>query len=230
MAQICSLRLESNDRPLWVQIEQELNKPFNAADYLSQSSQTDNPIILHTKTIWHKIHKREKSSAFLTHSASLWKNPLLRIEGKPFWHNRGVHSIGCLYQRNILKSFETLKEQFNLQRNDWWRYFQLRDCLFKILKLESEPPLQLQSDIDKQIKKHSVLPQTASSIYNYLIDKYSVNTGGLKAVWERDLGLAFNDDDWNTLVEQMLLPMRDTRSKLIQYKIFNRIYFTPAKL
>ncbi len=49
-------------------------------------------------------------------------------------------------------------------------------------------------------------------------------------MWERDLGFAFNDDDWNTLVEQMLLPMRDARSKLIQYKIFNRIYFTPAKL
>uniref|UniRef100_A0A671TVA8 Reverse transcriptase domain-containing protein n=1 Tax=Sparus aurata TaxID=8175 RepID=A0A671TVA8_SPAAU len=65
-AQICLLRLESNNRPLWVQIEQELNKPFNAADYLSQSSQIDNPITLHTKTIWHKIHKKEKSSAFLT--------------------------------------------------------------------------------------------------------------------------------------------------------------------
>ena len=35
MAQICSLRLESNNRPLRVQIEQELNKPFDAADYLS---------------------------------------------------------------------------------------------------------------------------------------------------------------------------------------------------
>ena len=43
------------------------------------------------------------------------------------------------------------------------------------------------------------------------------------------LGIALDDDDWNTLVEKMLLPMRDTRSKLTQ-KIFNRIYFTPAKL
>lgn len=144
MTHICSLRLENNNRPLRVRIE-ELNKPFNAADYLSQSCQTDNPIMLHTKTIWHKTHKRQKSSAFLTKSASPWNNPLLRIEGKPFhwkdWHNRGVTSFGCLCEGNPLKSFVTLREQFHLQRNDWWRYFQLRDCLFKTNKCESKPPL-----------------------------------------------------------------------------------------
>lgn len=127
-----------------------------------------------------------------------------------------------------MKSFETLREQFSLQRNDWWRYFQLTDCLFKISKFDSVPPLH--SDIDEQIKKHSVLPHIASSIYTYLISKYNVNTGGLKAVWERDLGIVFDDDDWNTLVKQMLLPMRDARSKLTQYKILNRIYFTSAML
>lgn len=45
-------------------------------------------------------------------------------------------------------------------------------------------------------------------IHIYLIGKYSVSTGGLKAVWERDLGIVFddNDDDWDTLVEEILLP------------------------
>ena len=232
MTQICSLRLESNNRPQWVQIEEELNKPFNAADYLSQSCQTDNPIMLYTKTIWHKVHKREKSSAFLSKSASPWNNPLLRIEGKPLywkdWHNGGVTSIGCLYEGHTLKSFVTLREQFNLQRNDWWRYFLLGDWLFKISKCDSKPPLH--SDIDEQLAKHSVLPRTASLMYTYLICKYSLNTGGLKAAWERDLGTTFNNNDWDTLVEKMLLPMRDARSKLTECKIFNRIYFTPAKL
>lgn len=59
--------------------------------------------------------------------------------------------------------------------------------------------------------------------------KCGVSTGGLKKVWERDLGVTFNNDDWSTLVEQMFLPMRDARSKLIQYKIFNRICFTLAR-
>lgn len=108
MAQICSLRLKSNNRPWWVEIEQELKKPFNAADYLSRSSQIDNPIMLHTKSIWHKIRKRKKSSAFFIDSASLWNNPLLRIEGKPFyWKDNGA--LGALGVSTKVTSWNLLR-------------------------------------------------------------------------------------------------------------------------
>ena len=110
VTQIGSLFHVSNKSPIWVEIEQELNSPFRAADYLSQSFQPDNPIMLHTKTMWHMIHKRELT---LINSASLWNNPSLRIGGKLFhwrdWHNKGITNIGCLYQENTLHSFENLK-------------------------------------------------------------------------------------------------------------------------
>ena len=39
----------------------------------------------------------------------------------------------------------------------------------------------------------------------------------------------FEDDEWNRLVKGMLNPMRDARSKLIQFKILNRLYWTPVR-
>ena len=82
-----------------------------------------------------------------------------------------------------LKSFEILKDQFLLQKKYFWRYLQLRSCLFIIGEIKSKPPQQ--SDIEDHIKRFSDLPHTASLIYKYLIGKYSLNSGGLKRVWER---------------------------------------------
>ncbi len=85
-AQITSLLSNRKDRPLWVNLEEEINAPFKAADYLSHSSklQGQNPIISKTRDIWHHTHKREGLSPFLTGSSSIWNNPLLKIGGKEF--------------------------------------------------------------------------------------------------------------------------------------------------
>ena len=232
VAQIVSLLSESMVRPTWVDIEEEINAPFRAADYLSQNTHLDNPIMKHTKTVWHSIHQREKSCPYLINSASLWNNPSLKIGGKSFywreWRNKGINNIGCLYEGEILKSFDMLKNQFNLPKNDFWKYLQLRNCILKASKDGSRSAPQ--SDICNFVIKICGLPHAASFVYSYLITRTSTSTEGLKIVWERDLGVSFEDEEWNTLVEEMLHPMRDARSKLIQYKILNRVYLTPTRL
>lgn len=56
-------------------------------------------------------------------------------------------------------------------------------------------------------------PHLAGQIY--LIDGFNGSTLGLKAVWERDLKIAFVDDEWN---------------KVIQFKILNRLYWMPVRM
>lgn len=70
----------------------------------------------------------------------------------------------------------------------------------------------------------------ASRLYNYLTEDLNVANSGLKMVWERDLGNFFDEDEWDSLVKPMLKPMRDARSKLIQFKILNQLNWTPVKL
>jgi hypothetical protein len=36
---------------------------------------------------------------------------------------------------------------------------------------------------------------------------------------EKDLEVTFGEKEWNRIVPQMLLPMRDARSKMITFKV-----------
>lgn len=72
-----------------------------------------------------------------------------------------------------------------------------------------------QSSICTTLKLFSELPHLAGQIYNYLIDGYNGITKGLKSAQERDLGVMYEDEEWNIRVKEMLNPMRDARSKLI---------------
>jgi hypothetical protein len=63
-------------------MEEEINAPFGTSNYL----RLQNPIMSHLNKIRSQIHKRDKSSPFLTSSASLWNNPNLKIGGhRVFW-------------------------------------------------------------------------------------------------------------------------------------------------
>lgn len=75
----------------------------------------------------------------------------------------------------------------------------------------------------------SGLPHLAGQIYKYLIEGFKGTTFGLKDVWERDLTVTYEDDEWNKLVKEMLNHKRDARSKPFQFKILNRLYWTPVK-
>lgn len=99
-AQIDSLFTENSNRPIWVDMEEEMNAPFGTSDYL----RLQNPIMSHLKNILSQIHKRDKSSPFLISSASLWNNLKLKIGGHMVfwkdWFRKGIKNIGCLFQEN----------------------------------------------------------------------------------------------------------------------------------
>lgn len=56
----------------------------------------------------------------------------------------------------------------------------------------------------------------------------------LKLAWERDLNILLteseSDGEWNAILYNMKKMSRELRTRLIQFKILNRIYWTPVKL
>lgn len=216
-----------------------MNAPLRAADYLSQRSKADiqNPVIAHTRNIWHRIHKKEGSSPFLTGSASIWNNPKLKIRGRVFFwkevyrrHSKGIEPISALYHNNIFRTFEELRELYNLRGQDFGRFLQLRDCLSKMSPADTRLPIQSDIYTKLQVFSQLQLPHLAGLIYHHLIEGFSGATTGLKAAWEKDISIIYENDDWNKIVKEMLKPMRDARSKLIQFKIVNRRYWTPVRM
>ncbi|XP_064412981.1 interleukin-18 receptor accessory protein [Latimeria chalumnae] len=48
--------------------------------------------------------------------------------------------------------------------------------------------------------------------------------------WIRDLNLDINDDDKENFLRNMYKPLREAQLKLMQFKIINRLYWTPVKM
>lgn len=62
-----------------IDIENELCFPFSAKERLSQQSDTTNPILIHSRQVWAKLHQMCKVSLYVQPYASLWFNPALCV-------------------------------------------------------------------------------------------------------------------------------------------------------
>ena len=52
----------------------------------------------------------------------------------------------------------------------------------------------------------------------------------LRLVWEGDLKATFTDREWSRILQNMKKMSRELRTRLVQFKILNRVYWTPSKL
>ena len=51
-----------------------------------------------------------------------------------------------------------------------------------------------------------------------------------KTSWEKDLSIEFEEEEWDEICKNSKKMSKDTRVKLIQFKILNRFYWTPSRL
>lgn len=102
MAKLVKYWKTTDNKPDWVEIENELCLPFSPKEQLSQWSKTTNPILVHSKEVWPKVHKMYKLVQYVQIYASLGFNHAIHI-GKMSvywrrWHSSGVFTIGDLFK------------------------------------------------------------------------------------------------------------------------------------
>ena len=133
-----------------------------------------------------------------------------------------------LYSSDTLKSFDDLKQQYDLPHTQFWRYLQVRHALQTIFgsRLQSPKPAD---------KLHTILKvfgrgHEAAKYYKMLME--SGGDGGVSAlrlIWERDLGLSYDEQDLASICNYRIMS-RDMRVRLIKFKVLNRFYWTPSRL
>ena len=103
----------------WMGIENEVCSPFKPIETLSQkTSKITNPIILHSRDVWTRVHKMFKLADTLQRYSSLWHNSSVCIGKKAVyweqWHSKGLCTIGDLFEDGVFLSYNKLLERFNL--------------------------------------------------------------------------------------------------------------------
>ena len=116
------------------------------------------------------------------------------------WISQGITTFYSLTERRQLKSFENVKNQFNLDRTDFYRYLQIRHHFDHNIKNKTDfddPILRIflcayENNIDKGI---------ISSLYNGFMTKKRHNTEYIKEKWETEGNLSISNEDWSEICE-----------------------------
>uniref|UniRef100_H3ARX1 Reverse transcriptase zinc-binding domain-containing protein n=1 Tax=Latimeria chalumnae TaxID=7897 RepID=H3ARX1_LATCH len=144
------------------------------------------------------------------------------------WVSGGICRIGDIWGPEGVLSFPTLRETFGLSLAEFLHYLQLKHSLSR---REALTPGMLQTSPINELQQTIAGKRGAvSRIYSFLLNKSPPNRDSTRKAWEAELGLTFTDDVWEEALASTLTAGTDIKSRLIQFKIVNRIYWTPAKL
>lgn len=134
MAKLAKYWKLTDNRLDWMDIENEWCSPFSVKEILSQRSDIQSPVLVHSREVWAKVHQMYKVSHYVQPYASLWFNPAIHICKVLVyckqWHSRGICTIGDPYKKGQFMSYEELISHFKLEGiQHFWKYLQIRDCV-----------------------------------------------------------------------------------------------------
>uniref|UniRef100_A0A3Q1G672 Reverse transcriptase zinc-binding domain-containing protein n=1 Tax=Acanthochromis polyacanthus TaxID=80966 RepID=A0A3Q1G672_9TELE len=221
--------------PPWIHLENYLRNPLPplhlATTKLSPKFQK-HPIVSFLQYVWKRAAAILGFNSHLHSQASIWLNPSLCIGKSPFiwnlWVEKGIFTLYDLYEGGALKSFEDLRALYGLPQNQFWRYLQLRHLLCHVFGSPTFPP----SDVDWSTQVLSTLGKDckASVFYAMLLKNSNNDLPTLKRTWEIDLNMQFSDIEWANILRNGKKLSRELRTRLVQFKILNRLYWTPHKM
>lgn len=144
------------------------------------------------------------------------------------WFDKGIKSICNLYIDNTFASFSHLSQTYNLPKNHFFRYLQVRSFVQKTFHMFPNKPIKSHMDHILELKPDS--RGLIAQIYDLIqkIDPYS--TENLRKAWESDLGIVLRDDQWDSVFDLINTSSLSAKHSLIQLKVVHRVHFTRARL
>ena len=236
------LHAEQNSDVRWVPIEQHemksmalRNIPFIGTKKCL-TKLTDNSIILNTFAAWHEAHSLLDMNISFLRRTPLWGNPNIShhisdsmLRG---WRDRKIQTVSDLYINDTFASYQQLKEKFNLPKDSFFKYLQVRDWV-KEESRETFPVVTKETPLETLLcnKIYRSAKGIISSTYGIINGRLPVyDKTPTKGKWEADLGCVYEEADWHHLLEQAQTVLISTKHRQIQFNIFHRTYYTPHRL
>lgn len=142
------------------------------------------------------------------------------------WTDRGITAICTLTEGNVFKSFERVKNEFELENKDLFRFLQLRhffDTQVKtVISSESNVLIKMMTDAYKEMPSKAV-----SKLYTCL-QKCNGNTSWyIKSKWEGELQTKISECDWSLLCKTQHSSTSSKRWREFGWKNLTRFFVTP---
>lgn len=230
--------VQRRNSAVWIDIEEELCTPIsttllpfiNNIKVLHQITKTY--VVYNTLRAWQDTNKFCGNFGKISRLSPLSLNPDLpsSIGGSLFaeWRSNGIYQLQQLFDGDMLKSFAVLMSEYEIPKRDFYKYLQIRH-LINTLKGEKCLSLGL-TNLEEILVKSTSLKGKISEIYSTLLDHYSSSLTPLRNIWQKDMGCAFDDDQWDTICQNVFSSLSCNKIIEQNYKFMHRMYLTPLRL
>lgn len=225
------------ETPLWKGMEEiQLNLPFPMYLYSAKitdlKKKTKNPIVKNMINVWYKVKKYLKEPSSLSVFSPIWGNELFSPGkadgGFNIWAKRGVGKIADLYnEQKILMTFDELVDKFNIPRNHFFKYLQLRNFIRTQNQTLCIPSLTITEQL---MEMNCIGRGLISKIYKCLLGECTESSVERLEAWKVDLNENISLEEWEKACTWAQSKTSNTRLKLLQYNWLMRTYITPEKL
>lgn len=221
----------------WRPLEEVLVSPHRLQDIvytnisIKQCRLRFGPLITHVIQTWRDTQKSCATQSRWHSHTPLFNNNQLLIGRQPIrfpqWENKGIHTLGDIYDNSGLRSFQDLSNWYDLPGTSFFFFLQIRAAL-KAHGVPWDKPLEFhpfhQFFYDKETSRGFV-----SNFYRHLLES-SYKDLPLDTVWRRDVPGLDTEFDWDLVWENVCLSSRNPDHQQIHLNYVHRTYLTPRRL
>lgn len=224
------------DAPLWREMEDyALNLPLPiymySANIKKLKKNTKNPMVRNMISMWHQARRYLKEADSLSLLSPIWGNyffpPGRGDGGFKVWADQGLQKIGDFYSPDSkqLMSFEEIVVKYNVARNQFCKYLQLRN--FIRTQQNQSISIPVLSTIEEIMVKDCHGRGLISKIYNLLVGESSETSVKRLEAWREDLQENISTEEYERACAKAQSQTVNTRLKLLQHNWLMRTYMTP---
>ena len=223
----------TNEEP-WIVIENHQLQPHSLllALFPKKRIKTSNFIINSTVNAWKKMKKIIGHDIEIPKHIQIWNNPSITIQNVQLnwetWTNSGIQKFSDIIHNNCLLSFQDLKDKYQLNNRDIFKYLQLKNWVMENLDLGEKVPTKLCNIIKKSDKKKPLI----GAVYNILSNAENSDEllQNIYNKWNEDLETDDSKDKWKGCLQYTYNITTNENLRLIQYKVMTRMYYTRDKI
>lgn len=144
------------------------------------------------------------------------------------WIPRGITTYYSLTDKGVIKDFQTLKNSHNLEKQDFYRYMQLRHYITQKIHF----PLDVQEPVLNEIlnsynakSKKGVI----SRLYKGFLNKKLYSTHYITIKWEKEANVTLTDEEWRGCCTSVWKCTNSHLWKEFSWKCLIRFFITPKQ-
>ena len=144
-----------------------------------------------------------------------------------YWSDKGITTYYGIIEENNLQSFQYLKDRYNLEKPDFFRYLQLRHYFDQEIKscIAQMIPNNLILLIAQAYTKGT--GRMVSKLYQSITGSRRHTTDYIKVKWEKELNIEITAEQWTNICETQYTTSSSNTWREFCWKNTTRFFITP---